>query len=313
MSRFSLRLHDFWFRPVPPDALGICRIVIFAFAAIWFAYQPTASWARVDPVFWAPIALFMKVRLPVLSEPQLGALHVAWRLALVLSAIGFMTGWSTVAAFALTLYLAGLPQNFSKIHHYDALLTLAIGVMALSRCGDAWSLDALFRRARLRAVPSQSGEYRWPIALVTCLLSLCYFAAGYSKLSVSGMRWALSDNLATLLVTHARLPVPNAPPLFPGVALAIAGSPIAARGLALGALLIECLYPLALVSVAARGVLVPGAILMNLGIQALMGPTFLPLIVCNVFWIPWNIVSVRRGAPGWFGGGGIPTAQDEPE
>ena len=51
------------------------------------------------------------------------------------------SGLPGLLAFVFGLYRLGLPHNFGKVHHFDAMIVLVLGVMVFARLGDAWSLD----------------------------------------------------------------------------------------------------------------------------------------------------------------------------
>jgi len=51
-----------------------------------------------------------------------------------------------------------------------------MGVLALSRCGDAFSLDRLVRARRHAEAPPPSGEYRWPARMILLVMSCVFFA-----------------------------------------------------------------------------------------------------------------------------------------
>lgn len=63
--------------------------------------------------------------------------------------------------------------------------------------------------------------------------------------------------------------------------------------LAATTLAVEVGYPLALVSRKARWVLVPGTCGMLIGIRVLMGPSFPQLLICSLFWVPWDRLGAR--------------------
>jgi hypothetical protein len=96
----------------------------------------------------------------------------------------------------------------------------------------------------------------------------------------------------SILLTRAMYHVSDADPLT-GAGLWIAQHHSASRMVALAAVSIEVLFPLALISRRARLVLVPGAFAMLIGIRVLMGPTFGGFLIANVFWVPWDLVGAR--------------------
>jgi len=260
--------------------------------AVWWRLDYSA-WGEVSKSFWMPISLFEILHLPVLSSSLLVVIQSIWKLSLASSCLGIFTRTSTVSSFVLGIYLLGLPHNFGKINHSDALVVIALGIMAVSRCGDACSLDRLLCRVRQRGgssaeQPRASGEYTWPVRAVWVMLALIFFAAGVSKLRHSGLEWIFSDNLANLLIsandTHTVL---------------ISLGPYATQYswlpqmVAAGTVALELSYPLALFSRRARWIIVPGMFFMQVGIRIFMGVIFYQFLICNLFWIPWDRVSKR--------------------
>ena len=287
------RWMRFWFAPQEPAALAICRILVFALLFLLYLPVDLALWGSVSPVFWTSVGVWEYLPLPVFSEPALEVMQVVWKASLLLSCIGLFTRASTLTAFVLGAYLLGLPHNWGKIHHFDALLVFVFGAMALSRCGDWGSVDAW--RRRVRPEPRASGEYRWPIRFVWVTFALIFFAAGIAKLRNSGLEWVWSDNMARTLVRQ-QYPASEPTPLV-GWGIWLAQHPWLYRPLAAGTLVLEFGYPLALFSRRARALFVPGMLLAQIGIRVLMGPSFIPFIICNLFWVPWNrLIAIRRGA-----------------
>jgi hypothetical protein len=281
----------FWFAPASPVNLAVCRILLFGSLALLYAPVDLHAWGAVSPVFWNPTWSFAVLGLPVLRPAELLILEWTWKLALVGACLGLATRITTAASFLLGFYLLGLPNGFGKIHHYDAIVVFVFAILALSRCGDALSVDRLLARARCaspaRPVPA-SGEYTWPIRMVWLVMALLFFGAGTSKLRTSGLAWIFSDNLAVFLV-QAHYHFGNAVPLT-SFGLVLAEHRWVCRALAAASVAGEVGYPLALVSRRARAVLVPGVFLLQVGIRALLGPSFVAWMLCNLFWVPWDRV-----------------------
>ena len=280
----------FFFAPVTSTNLAVCRLLFFGFVFIFYLPHDFSSWSDVSHVFFNPIALFRAFDLPVASRETLTVVQILWKLALGLSSIGLLTRASTWTSFILGTYLLGLAHNFGKTHSHDALLVVVMGILALARCGDSWSVDAWITRARRPrpsdGTPTKSGEYRWPIRAVWVVMALAFFAAAVSKLRISGLDWIWSDNLSIILLQNYYHRA-NADPLtswglyvaaHPGLTRAIAGATVA----------VEFTAPLALASRRARAILVPVLFLMLLGIRLAMGPSFEQFAFCFVFWVPWD-------------------------
>ena len=285
----------FWFEPSGPDNAGICRILFFGALFLYYLPQDLSAWATVSSVFFMPHGLFEHLRIPVLPENAFLILEVIWKASLLLSCIGFRTRFNMGVAWLAGIYLLGLPHQFGKTHHYDAMIVLILTVHAFSRSGDAWSLDRLIQTARRgsqKPVP-ENGEYTWPVHAAWMIMSLIFFAAGISKLRHGGIDWVTSDHMALLLIQQP-YHLSNADPIG-NIGLALAQYPILTKLVAASTLIFETGYPLAMFSRRARWIFVPGAFLMLAGIRVLMGPTFYPFMICTLFWVPWDeIVKILK-------------------
>jgi hypothetical protein len=283
---------NFWFAPGSAAALGFCRLVFVAMVLYSVPIREFGAWADLPAAMWEPVPALRWLGLTPMAPYLLDRLGVVLGAALISAALGFLTRTSCAVAALLSLYLFGLQQSFGGTHHGTTVVPLALVTMAVARSGDACSVDALLRRASGRGCASRSvapGEYTWPIQLMRCLTVLVFFAAGVAKLRHSGVAWVLSDNLRTIMVAQ-HLPADPATDLglrmaqYPGFCMATAAIVLAA----------ETLAPLALISVAARWVLVPVLFLFVLSLPAIFGFGFRPLLGLFVFWLPWRWLLRRR-------------------
>lgn len=282
--------RHFWFEPATPFNLGFCRILFFGGIFLFYLQSDFSAWAEVDKFFWKPIWLFKSFHLPVLTQDSLAIIQFIWKAGLGLSCIGLFTRMSTIASFVLGIYLIGLPHNFGKVNHSDAILVFIMGVMVLSRCGDSLSVDRLLLRLRSKknqspAKPAACGEYTWPIRVVWLIMALVFFAAGVSKIGRSGLEWVMSDNMAILLIERN-----------------YGDSPLTSWGLyiaqyrwlcwmfAAGTIVFEACFPLALISRRARWIIVPAMTSIQIGIAIILGPGFRQFMLVYLFWIPWDRV-----------------------
>ena len=149
-------------RPAAPDALGLCRAIFFA--TLLVASHPT--WTAVIGRRCRRCSgcrpTCSRCCTGVASPAVLALLDAAWRASLLLACVGSCTRAASICAFVLGVYVLGLPQCFGKIDHWSGLLVLTLGVLALARSGDAWSLDALLRCRRREA--ASGTERRVPLA-----------------------------------------------------------------------------------------------------------------------------------------------------
>ena len=281
----------FWFAHKAPTTLAVCRILFFGLLFWEYFDQRFSPWAEVSEAFWQPIWVFEKFRIPVLSADGLFAGEIIWKVALAMACVGLLTRFSATTAFVLGFYLLGLRHNWGKASHDDAAPVWIMLILALSRCGDALSLDALLFRKRNapEKLPLESGEYRWPMRAVWLVLAMVFFNSAVAKLRKSGLDWALSDNLAVLMV---RLNYFNKPTTDWGIRLA--NIPAFGQLMGLGALVVELFFPLVLFSRIARWVLVPAAFMMQVGNKVLLGVDFTVFMFAYVFFIDWGWLLTRK-------------------
>ena len=280
------------FPAAAPAELGWLRILFYGAVTVFSfsLHGDVARWARVDDVFWAPTFFFRLLDIPVLPATVLSVLLWVWRASLVLAAVGLFTRASTLLALILGFYLIGLPHNFGKINHGDAITVLGLAVFAFARAGDAWSIDRL-RQARDADAGGPSGHYSWPLGLYRLLLALVLFGAGVAKLRAPGpLAWVLTDNLHNTLIRHHYT---HAPPI--DVGLFVARFPWVCHLIAGGALTLELLAPLlCLFSPMPRAAFAGLIIGMMVGFWLTLGvlfAEFLTLLV--IFFFPWRIVAER--------------------
>ena len=285
------RWARFWFASVAPDNLGFCRLLFYGLLLIYFLPTNYDGWATMPRSMWKPVWPFEKGHISVVPDPYMGLVAALWKASLALACVGFFTRVSTAIGFVLGAYLIGVPYNFGKTDHMTALVVFALGFLAASPCGDAWSADALVRR-RFRGLPPPppSGEYQWPVRMVWLTMALVFFTAGMAKVIQGGAAWVSSQHMEISLVQ--RFYDPNPPDLRLG--LWIAQHPWAAKSMAAGSLLGELLFPLALFSRTARRILPAALLLMQLGIGLVMNVWFWPFMFCYLFWVPWDRILARR-------------------
>lgn len=286
------RWHRWWFAPEPPDNLGLCRLLFFGLLLAYYLPVSHVGWGSVPASFRNPIWLFERLHLPILSDAALAVCVVVWKVALALSCVGLLTRAGTAVAFGLGFYLIGVPYNFGKTDHMTAIVVWTMGILALSRCGDAWSVDAWIRRRRGLIPPPPGGEYRWPVRAVWVTMATIFFAAGMAKVIQGGPAWVFSDHMAISLVQRY-YDVNAPPPLDWG--LRVAQHPLLSRGMAAGSVLLELAAPLALFSRRARR-FVPWMLLaMQVGIGLLMDVWFTRFMFAYLFWVPWGSIFAARG------------------
>ena len=136
MNRFGdailNRWQSFWFRPEPPLALAICRVVLYSNFFLWIAQPDVSLCVPLSKFYWQPI-FFFRVLNPHGPPPVdwLVWMQYIWKISLVTSILGLLTRFSTFVACVLGIYLTGLPYNLGKINHETGAACLALIVMAI--------------------------------------------------------------------------------------------------------------------------------------------------------------------------------------
>jgi predicted DCC family thiol-disulfide oxidoreductase YuxK len=292
------RWRRFWFEPTEPQTLGFCRLILMLGAFLYYAGRNYESWGYVRPSFWQSTWLFLHLHWHPLSPAAMGWLGFVWKAALLLAGIGLFTRVSCAIAFALGLYLIGLPNNIGKVDHNDAIVLWSFLVMAVARSGDAWSIDAMIRTARGKKPLGAHAEYRWPLRMMQVLMAVVFCISGCAKLRTSGFAWAFSDNLRNTFIMQQYL---SDPPT--NWALWIASQRWLCYTLALATLVFETGAPLALFSRTARLIIIPSLFLMQIGNELVLGINFRQFMLCYAFWIPWTDIgralrsSMKASAP----------------
>ena len=286
------RWNAFWFQPSPAIGLAVCRVLFFAAFAVYYLRLDYGELADIPAGIWLPIWPFRMLDLSVPGAATLSALRWLWQTTMLAACIGLFTRISATVALLLGLYLIGLTENVASINHSDAIVVWGLMVMAVSRCGDALSVDAWLGQVRRSPASEQNGDYTWPVRLMWLVFVVIYFVAGVTKLITSGLAWVTSDHLANLLMLG---PVVGSP--LTGWGQEIGRHPLMSSVLAGLTLVLELSAPLALVSRDARRTVVPAIFLMQFSIRVLLGPGFTEFFICGLFWIPWNAVYLRFSSP----------------
>jgi len=140
--------------------------------------------------------------LPELSAPMAVALNTAMIFLLLTSSLGWYTRFSLVAATSLYYYFC-MMDCISTLTKYNVVATHLMLLLAVSQCGDVWSVDRWLKTSHLGlegrwSAPPRSGV--WPQRLMQILLGMIYLGASFTKMHTpsffSGdqlMYWMMTD------------------------------------------------------------------------------------------------------------------------
>jgi uncharacterized membrane protein YphA (DoxX/SURF4 family) len=154
----------YWFSPAPCLDLAVLRIVACAlqlFVVLWFGDQYSALHERaaLDDRSFEPILILNAFHLPFGwgFRPAVEIVTAVFFISIAagaLSLIGLLTNVSLVTFAATSVYLQAYVYSFGDFHHPEAIMMVALAVLALSPSGKVLSVDAwLRRRSRPRDVP----------------------------------------------------------------------------------------------------------------------------------------------------------------
>ena len=210
--------NRFWFAPVAPYALAVCRLTACAALLSFMLAEP--AWVATSQLgvlgdlpheFWRPIPALDVIGVGPPSAANITAAFGLTLTAVVLLALGLFTRVSSVACAAGAFYLLAVRNSWGKIYHDYHVLVVILLVLAVSECGDALSLDSYRRKRSGKPAPEPSLQYRWPVKLIQLSYALMFAFAAYNKLAEGdGVEWVFSENMRnTLLVqnfVHERAP-----------------------------------------------------------------------------------------------------------
>lgn len=191
--------NNYWFYPAPLFNLALCRVIFVGFQ-LWYllakGYGDTMlARADVPDSIYAPLpvvqlfnALFAWDSPPDFFLTSLFWLTISTGL---LALIGLKTNLSLLIFAVGSLYIQSYLYSFGTFHHPEALMLLALLMLAISPAGRMLSFDAFNRKpSDTRPIDtsfvSTSVFARWPLLLIRWLLAITYLSAGLNKLLLDG-------------------------------------------------------------------------------------------------------------------------------
>jgi hypothetical protein len=201
---------SYWFKPAPYLDLAIVRIVSVG-VQLWiltvgfgfnFGYFDTLmTIADHSGDLWNPL-IVVNV-LGFLGSMEWGYRPTPDLLALIyyatlafgcLALVGLITNFSLFLFAVANIYLQGNIYSYHDFHHPEAIMMIALCVLAISPSGKVLSLDShLFGQHnnwQSMKLIDKYGEFcGWPIKLLQWFFVLMYLSAVWMKLSKNGLDW----------------------------------------------------------------------------------------------------------------------------
>ena len=296
---YFLRIVKEFFRATAhPINLAVFRIVVFCILLFWASrgFSRIVWYSQVPPEFRiAPVGL--KWILDVLPINETWA-TIACALLLVFSftaMIGFFTRTSAWITVITGVYALGIPELFGKVDHYHHLVWFP-AILAASRCGDVFSVDAIFgawRRADhgITDPPEASNAYALPLRFVWLLMGIMYFFPGFAKLWICGFDWALSENIKFMMYDKWDYP-DGWMPFF-----RIDQYPVLYKLGGLATIVFEVSFLFLIFFPRLRFLAVAGGFAFHTMTELFLRISFRELLRCYVVFFDWNMIFRRLG--GW--------------
>lgn len=175
--------NRFFFTEGRLDSLALTRILLCSVLLI----PVCARWPNVREVYSSdgvvtPLANGYPgaFELPVMGGTAAVAVYTALVFFLLTSLVGWRTRLSLGIAAGLLLYF-GFLDLISTLTKYTVISAHMLIVLACSRCGEVWSVDAWLKGnvAGSKAMPPRAAI--WPMRVIQLFLAILYFATAVTK------------------------------------------------------------------------------------------------------------------------------------
>jgi hypothetical protein len=192
--------------------------------------------------------------------------------------MGLGTRFFLIINAIVVFYVVATPNFFGKIWHNQLIIWIS-WIMVLSPCADAWSIDSI----RKGFAPNvRNANYGFHLKVIWLHFGLIYFFAGFYKLALCGLDWALTDSMITQVQIewfehYDKVPIFRIDkwPVF----LMVSG---------LVVILFEICYPFLLFGNRTRWGGIIGGLVMHKSIGKIMYIGFESLQAMYLVFIPWN-------------------------
>jgi len=253
--------------------LAVMRIAMGAYAVVWTAArsvniidtarQPVRRFDPVGPLW------FLDRPLPV------WVVGVAI-LVVVVSGLALAAGWryrftAPIAAVSFLL-LTTYRNSWGHVIHTENLVSMQLLILAIAPASVVWSMDA--RRRSHTAPDAKVGDDGWWAVKSMAVIAVgTYFVAGMAKLRIGGLDWIDGDVLLHQVAFDNARKIQIGAPASPFAAWFVSQQWLMLPA-AFGAMVIELGAPLALIKERVAIYWAASAVLLHLGILAVMAILF---------------------------------------
>jgi hypothetical protein len=189
--------------------LAYIRIVTCGILLIYVLTEDLGSQAPFGPKWWSWPGYLEPLghgwlRYFVTSKAHLDGLTYALILAIVLAMAGVLVRVTLPITAVLYLMYGGLLRGFGKYFHEGYLGLYVLIALCFVACGDAWSVDAWWRKRRCKpaaAAAFPDTAYSWMAWACTAACVVPYVQLGFSKFAHGGLFWFDGRSLRNYMIT----------------------------------------------------------------------------------------------------------------
>jgi len=274
---------DYFLQPSHPVNLAVFRIVLCYIILteprlhqlVWLAQL------QKELIFPLPGFEWFTSYIPI-TESSVTITYWLLKFFCVTGILGLYSRVSMISIAILSFYILGVPNFFGKVNHNHHLVLFAT-VMAVSRCADVLSIDAILKSRKKPYVPKPSVIYGMPIRFIWLIFGLIYFFPGFWKLYDGGLDWVFSDNLKYQFYHLWYLK--DWMPFF-----RIDQYPLLYKTLGLLTILFEISFVFLLFLGRLRYIAFIGGIFFHIGVSSFMRISFRALQYCYVVFFDWSFL-----------------------
>ena len=319
MKTLWRRWESYWFQPAPLFTLAVCRLLIVGLQLFkllhhnWHA--EFADHATLSDALFHPLPVLRLLTLPLGGagprslvaglwnyRPALATLDICYWGTVMAGLFAFIGVWTnrSLRLFALgNMLMVAYLYSFGDFHHPEAIMMIALTVLAFGPAGGALSVDDLrrrlsqvVRRHRFESRPvleARSEFARWPLLVIQWVCALIYLSCAMSKLHHGGFAWMNGQTLQYYLMEDG---LRWNKPL--GIWLSHHHTLVAA--LSWVTVLFEGTFFLAVIFPWLAWLYVPAGLAFHYGIYVTMDAAFFQLMMIYCVFVPWATAACQAAA-----------------
>jgi hypothetical protein len=311
LSRSLAFLDNYWFYPAPLFNLALCRIIFVGFQLGYLLIKDyrteVLTRSEVPSLTYSPLPVLQLLNyIFPWDAPPVSFLETVFWLSAgfgALALVGLKTNFSLLIFAIGNIYLQSYLYSFGSFHHPQAIMLVALLLLALSPSGKLLSVDSFNNKVfdkklgknsssdnykQINILQASSPFARWPLLLIQWLFGLAYLSAALNKLVLDGpglftLDWMNGYTLQYYLIRDGLLWGSNL-----GIWIGQQHSLILIFSIV--AILFEATFCLTLVFPKLVWLYIPTGALFHIGIYMAQRAPFFQYLALYAAFIPWTAV-----------------------